>query len=832
MPGAPVAESGAGLRGRRLRPDMNRGPARAAVWVAVLALGLSVSAHAAGQAVRVELAPGPLGSALVRLAAATQLQLLYDPDLVRDQVAPHVSGVMTPAQALERLLAQTPIDYRFTGDDAVALFLRARRRPAVEPSRSTRVNAAQTVTVVAARMGPGDPGGASSALRVDDSVMTAPVSTASLPRELLQEEQALRLEDVLETVSGIEVAPDGQSATGFSLRGIPTYEYYIDGVRISPDLHHDGYRDVANIERIDIVKGPASMLYGRTEPGGVINVVTKQPTAQPLLSLQQQVGAYGQLRTQFDSGGPLGAAGTLNFRVNAAHERGDSFRGAGNHRVFLAPTLRWRPAQGAEVTAYLEFLQSHDPVDSGLPVVGSAIPAVPITRSVESGGEIRTSDLRVGLRGRFALGPDWSLDYHLDRRWVQTPQRPWLGLADDGLDPATCTLASCPVDRFLLATPHSTGGTWYGSFELHGEQVVWNAPHAVLLGAELFDARSHNVLLYSNTDFLTDLYKPAPSPVPTDLSNPDGIYASTTLERWAGAYLQDRVAIARKLYVLLGVRYDTLLERYDAASGPPLADLGADQLREHAFKRRAGLLWHEANAPYSVYANYVENLGVSTGIYGSGKGGTGQLVPPQSARQWEIGIKAELAPRALAASLSWFDLTKLNLVLPVANPVQNAQGVAVVTSGVRSRGLELDLRAESRAGLRFLASYAYLDTRLLANDANGYAAGNRLFGTPRHGGSLAAYYHPGGVLHGLRLGAGVLARGWREGDNVNDYVLPGFLRCRAMLGYTWGLREGALDLQLKVDNLFDTRYYESVSGTHTVLPGWPRRWMLSVRWEQ
>src|SRR5882724_1138884 len=140
---------------------------------------------------------------------------------------------------------------------------------------------------------------------------------------------------MLEYVSGTEIVPDGQSALGFAMRGFPTYQYYLDGVRTSPDVHHDAPRDLANIDRAEIIKGPASLLYGRTEPGGLVNIITKQPLATPMLSLEQRMSSFGLQRTQLDAGGPLRSDGSLLYRFNAAWEHGASFRETPSSRRFF-----------------------------------------------------------------------------------------------------------------------------------------------------------------------------------------------------------------------------------------------------------------------------------------------------------------------------------------------------------------------------------------------------------------------------------------------------------------------------------------------------------------
>jgi len=829
---------------------------------AVLAVAIALEGGTPGQAlasdgeVYLELSAGPLQEAIDRLASSAQLQVLYDPAVVSGRTTQGVKGAMTPAQALDRLLTSTDIAYRFTANDAVALY--RKHRVSSDPPRRLALAAPvpsspplQTVRVSAVRSTDRDSGGSASltAMKFDGSSLTAPIASESITQQALRDQQAERVEDVLEGISAIESAPDGQSTLGFTIRGFPTYQYYVDGVRVSPDLHHDAFRDLANVERIDVVKGPASTLYGRTEPGGLINVVTKQPLAEPHLAVEQQAGAFDRQRTQLDAGGPLTSSGSLLYRFNAAYETANSFRDyLSNRRLFLAPVATWKISPQSETTGYLEYLHSDDPTDSGLPLIGSTIPPVPIARRLEDGGAVHTRDLRVGVRGLHAFSDRWSMRYHVDGRWLKTPQSPQLALADDMLDPSLCSPASCPVNQLLFAIPVSRGQTYYSSAELLGSLTSWGAQHHVLFGAEYFDVRARNEVVFSYTPFMTDLFSPQHGPVPSSLlENPDWANATATTERWSSAYVQDQIAFAQKFYLLLGARYDVVSERLDSGFGLPILDAGTERRWDHAFKRRAGLVWR-ATEPLSLYANYTENFGISTGIYGEGTGGTGTLVPAESAHEWEIGAKSEFLEGKASGSLAWFDLTEVNISLPVFSPVLDAQGFRAVTGGAHSRGLELDVQVELMRGLQLAASYAFLDSRItddagittstsIGGTMNNLfvstvaSVGHRLYGAPRHGGSLWIEYKPDRLLRGLKLGVGAVARGSREGDNANDYQLPGFVKYNLLAAYGWRMADTRVTVQLNMDNALNTRYFESIGGTHTVMPGSPRRWLASVRAE-
>jgi iron complex outermembrane receptor protein len=771
-----------------------------------------------------------------------------------------VSGAKTPSEALEQLLAATGITFESTADDAVALHAAGHGNSAGTYS-SAAPSHPRTVTIHGNRIAEGSysSGATVAGMKIDESAMIVPVTTQSLTQQVLRDQQVTRLEDMLEYVSGTEIVPDGQSALGFEMRGFPTYQYYVDGVRTSPDVHHDAFRDMANIDHAEIIKGPASLLYGRTEPGGVVNIITKQPVSTPLLSLEQQVGSFGRQRTQLDVGGPLRSDDSLLYRFNAAWERGDSFRDiSSNRRFFLSPVVTWAPSQRTRETAYLEYLNSHDPSDSGLPVIGDHLPSLPIGRSLDEGGEIQTTDLRFGLKGAHTFADGWTMSHHVEGRWLHAPQSPQVALAADGLDPTQCGTASCPVKRELVSIPVGRGNQARAAIDLTRSVSIWRTGHSLLLGIEYFQSVEQSKLLYrSDPSLATDLFDATNVPIPVALlQNPDGESDLVTRERWGAVYAQYQAVLWDKLYLLSGWRLDQVWP--NAASGGYIPDgaggrishggrqiilSGSESGKLRVLKQREGILWHPTRS-LSLYANYSENFGATPGLYASPAGDVGLFLPIQSAHEWEAGVKLERADGRASATAVWFNLTKINITSPLLEPGLNEAGVLFPVGNARNRGLELDFRGEIVPNLQLTASYAYIDSHIpwsafgsgFSSSQNGYELygnpGDRLFGVARNGGSVwGTYRFAPGSFGGLKVGAGAVIRGRREGDNINDYQLPGFVKVDAMAAYGWRAAGTRMSVQLNIDNLFDKRYFESLSGTRTVMPGTPRRWIASLRVE-
>ena len=340
-----------------------------------------------------------------------------------------------------------------------------------------------------------------------------------------------------------------------------------------------------------------------------------------------------------------------------------------------------------------------------------------------------------------------------------------------------------------------------------------------------------------------DIFNPVHTGVPAGLlDDPENVFSFDFVEDWYGFYLQDQVELPYDLHLLAGFRYDnagTSETFTQIIPGPPTPF--ESSRREDAVTPRFGLLWRPL-PELSLFGSYVENFGAS-----NGRTVDGSLLPHQTAQQWEAGIKTELLDGRLTGSLAWFDLTQQNLPRAHPDPVLAAQGFSVAVGEVRHQGLELDLSGELSPGLKAIASFAYIDSEITIDrgldfdnlDANGNPTitdgntGHRLDNVPRFGGSLwTTYEFQGGDLQGLKLGAGMVARGQREGNQENDFQLPGYATVNLLAGYEWKVGLSKVSLQLNIDNLLDKSFFESTLGTRfLVSPGAPRTFLGSVRVE-
>jgi len=299
---------------------------------------------ASGQTLQFNIPAQSLSSALTRFSADTRLQVLYEGDVADKLQAPALNGTYTPAQALEKLLGGTGLKSRYTNDKTITI-----EAPASQNQSNVTTLKAMTVTGKT-KYDATDPydkhyaaPNSSFATKTDTPIMETPLNIQVLPKAVLDDQQAIKIDKAVKYVSGVTT---GQGTGGLSdqitLRGFFNFNYFRNGMRIDTDGGADGTRAMANVQSLEVLKGPAAMLYGQVEPGGMVNVVTKKPLDTPYYALQQQFGSFDFYRTSVDATGPVTDNKNLLYRINVSYENSGSFRKLVDYeKVFVAPVLQW-----------------------------------------------------------------------------------------------------------------------------------------------------------------------------------------------------------------------------------------------------------------------------------------------------------------------------------------------------------------------------------------------------------------------------------------------------------------------------------------------------------
>ncbi|MBY6240322.1 TonB-dependent receptor [Methylosinus sp. Sm6] len=790
---------------------------------------------------------GAIGMALNRLAEENGVQMVFLAGLTRDVETRGLSGEYTLGAALRQLLAGTGLSYRLA-DDEREVFIVLAQNDAGARSDAGGAEALPPIDVGAAAAqaraggqgngqrgggGPGDPTAyrtesTSTATKTRTPIIETPVSVQVAPQQILRDQQIVVVDDALANISSVTPIPVGGLQSGFVVRGFETYKYYLDGVRVD-NKFTTPRREMANVESVEVLKGPASILYGRLEPGGLINIVTKKPSVQEHYELQQQFGSYGFYRTTLGLTGPLTADKTLLYRFDAAYENSDSFRELTHtDRIFIAPKIHYEPMADFRANAYLEYQRGRSPLDFGSPYIGGRPTSVSITRNYgEAGSESYVKDdLRIGFDWSYDIDRNWTVSHRFDANFRDGVNNIMVPLWPSA---ASCSYASCPVDR-IVNRPAVQSQAYFTSFDVKGRFDTFGLTHNVLAGGDYYLDNYKIQRVFSFSAPSIDLFNPVHTGFPNYLyGNPDWAFSIDAGQNWYGFYFQDQIALPYDFHLLAGFRYDKAKMGATALDTVPApATLTSMSSDNDAIKPRIGLLWRPI-PQLSLYGSYVENFGLSPVVDGSTRP-TVDLLAPTSARQWEFGAKTDLFDGRLTATVAWFDIVKNNIPTPSSDPVRAALGAQVSTGEARNRGWEFDVSGQVTSQIKVIGSYSYIDSTIL-KDNNGNV-GHRLYGVPKSAGSLWAVYEPDfEALRGASFGAGFVARSSVQGNNANSFQIPGYAVVNLMARYSFLMSGLTVTAQLNVNNLLDKTYYLSPGDTIGILPGAPRSFLGSLKVE-
>ncbi|MEM1279053.1 MAG: TonB-dependent siderophore receptor [Cyanobacteria bacterium P01_H01_bin.152] len=630
----------------------------------------------------------------------------------------------------------------------------------------------------------------STATRTDTPLRDVPQSIQVIPREVLEDQQVIRLNDALRNVSGVVAADRTGSSQRFILRGFDDPAILRDGFRLTfGGVGNAGVQELSNLETIEVLKGPASILFGSVEPGGVINLVTKQPLSEPFYDLNVRLGNRTLIEPSLDFSGPLTEDGRLLYRLNALHRREDSFRDFDDDfaRSFIAPVVRWQISDRTDLTINFEYLDSEGPSDVGLVALGDEVADVPFDRVLGDPEDFfKTETIRVGYDFEHRFSDSWQIRhaFRFNSFDIQDSEQ-FVALA---FDEATGNLS-----RSLLSSSQDQD-----VFELQtnvvGEFNTGSIAHTLLFGVDLFRRENPRFDTFGVlSPEIINIFDPVYSDSrPDPAMNPVFIDNDTRTDT-LGVYIQDQISLLDNLKLLLGVRYETVDQ--DVTNNPTFFNpIGSETSQnEDAFSPRIGLVYQPIEA-VSLYGSFSRSFAPNTGTTFEG-----DLLEPERGEQFEIGARAELLAGRLTANLALFNITKQNVETPDPNNFSSV----VATGEQRSQGIELDVAGAVSPGWNIIANYAYTDADITEDNSD--IEGNRLFGVPEHNFNLWTTYDiQDGPLTGLGLGLGLNYVSERFGDNDNSFMLDSYFLTNAAISYerdNW--RAG-----LNIRNLFDVDYIE------------------------
>lgn len=630
----------------------------------------------------------------------------------------------------------------------------------------------------------------------DTPLEKIPQSVAVVSSSVMQDQQARSLDDVLGNISGVtQTNTLGGTRDAFIKRGFGSNNdgsVLVDGVR-TPVLH--SY--LATIDRVEVLKGPASLLYGMQDPGGVINLVTRKPEHTFGGSISAARTSHGGAGATFDFTGPLGkpgqvAGGTLAFRLTGEYDTSRYWRTFGRQRdALIAPALSWHDANTSIDVSY-QYVDYATPFDRGTALVNGRLDDSLRYRRYEEAWS-QSSGIQETFRARIEhrLSDAWRLraTYGWGRdRYAQTITRA------TSLNGATGAMM-----RSSDANLGRNDSDQIATLGLLGNVTLAGMKHALYVGGEYERQRSFRgdtirgkaTPGFNLFDPVYGLLAPGGTPNRAQSDSLSKVHAYSIV-------LQDSVNLTERLTAVAGLRW----EDWQQESGMGRPFVYADRSHGNVWLPQFGLAY-AITPSLTAYAN------VSRSFKTNVSSNAAAPLAPESGRVVEAGLKFGVA-RAITGTLAVYQIDKRNVAVTVDN-------VTSTIGAARSRGVELDVAGQLTRHWSVIGSYAY-------TNANDREANLPLINVARHTGSLFAVYDT--ALANLpgrwRFGGGARFVGARPGDTANRFTLPGYVTVDAFAAYETTIGKFPTRFQLNVKNLLDKTYYPSSNSNLIVAVGEPR----------
>lgn len=641
-----------------------------------------------------------------------------------------------------------------------------------------------------------------SATRTDTALHETPQSISVVPRDVLQDTSATRLQDGLDYAGGVGRANNfgGQGLTTLTVRGFTTGEFYRNGFPINRG--YPNAPDANTVERLEVIRGPASTLYGRGDPGGTFNIVSKQPQLDDKVTLGSQVDDQGLRRATLDATGALTQDGALAYRLNVLGEGGESFRDeVDSERYDVAPVLSWQVDEATRIVFEGDFMRNNHPLDRGLTrLPRQAGTASRDTNVWEKGSNnlLHNDNDMAQLRFEHLLNDDWTLAGGV--QWLDGSLK-GNAVEANGLQADGRTLGRNFNYRELEWTSRDYQLNLTGHFDTAG------LSHTLLTGLEYEDYDYSSIILRSAAGagaYPVDLFEPVlgqPRPALTRTTTHD----RENLKTWA-AFVQDQVTLTERLKALAGVRFERFEHDYD----DKLSDARDFSNGQNGVTPRVGLMY-DLTETLALYATASRSFKPNSGTSLQGGG-----FDPEKGKSYEVGVKWESLDRQLSVDAAVYHTVKENVLTRDPNDPTGTYSVAA--GEVRSRGFDLNIAGNLTPEWRVIGGYAYVDAEVTRD--NTLARGTRLANIPRNSFSLLnTYEFQDGMAKGLGLGVGFKHVDDRAGQTAaSTYTMDHYSVVDLLSFYTVNEH---VRLNLDVKNVFNTRYDEGAFNTY-VYPGAPR----------
>lgn len=697
---------------------------------------------------------------------------------------------------------------------AVAADLTPPAAPSATPEDQQRASEVDGVTVTGTRAGQ------PASLKDDIPILETPRAVSVVTAQTLRDQGITRLADALRNVAGVSRSSTYGYYDSYQIRGYDAAygSIFLDG--LTSGNVAGAVNELAGLEQVEVIKGPASALYGASPLGGVVNLVSKRPKAEPLLDIGVATGSYDLREVTVDANHALTQDGSLLGRVNIVYRDSDDFVDyAHSQRIYVAPALTWKIGADTSLTLLGRYQRDYDSPWSPVSAWGTILPSAngpwDVRQSVNGRGARKAINninaKQIGYVFDHRFGEHLSLSQTVRYEDRQTYWNRWMfvsGFVDDNV--VGGVQQGHVQGRYLYGPFSETDKDFAADSRLTATFDTGAIGHKVLAGVDYRRARSSNVGTgnYVASDNPLDILNPdhdapyTPAP-PTG----DPVKARTSQ---LGFYLHDHVSLGERLTLTLGGRWDR------ARSGSQ---------EDSKFSPSAGATW-SLTPGTSLYANYSKSFTPNPSWQTAFDGG---LLPPETGENIEGGLKAQTDDGKLSGMVSIYQLTRQN----VATEDPAHMFYYVVTGEQRSRGVEVEGAWRPTPSVEVTAAYAHIDAKVTKDTV--LPTGLPLANFPKDSLNLwGKYTVRDGLFARLGISLGVLYNSDKHFNEITTvggasvvtlYTLPSYTLFNAGLSYPFG----PWDVNLNVDNLTDERYFPDACCLDRITPGEPRSWRLSLR---
>lgn len=671
-----------------------------------------------------------------------------------------------------------------------------------------------------------------SALRSGLKPMDIPQSVQIIGAEIIEQQQSIRLSDVIKNVNGVYVG---------SARGGAQETFWSRGYDMSSNnMFKNGFRlnggsipEVSSLEKVEILKGSAALLYGNVAPGGILNMVTKSPSFKKGGEIGMQMGSYSFYKPSIDIYGPLNKI--IAYRFTGSYENSESFRDVvKKERYYINPSFLFKVSDKTEITLQGDYLKDNWTPDFGTGIIGKTLVDLPRNQylgATWSNGQTKQASVSGLVSHDF--NNNWELNFNTS---FQNYNRTSKGT--ERIQPAANGNWSRP-----LGQNKNLEQIIGEQISLQGNFITGQVKHQLFTGVDLENSflQSYTFTFSPTTYGSGNLF---------DFENfnqggaiPDGKntkIVKTDTNRF-GVYAQDLISLTEKFKILAGVRW-SWQEAQAETSDFIKNTITKDKKRiDEAFSPKAGIVY-QPTKNMSLFASYANSFTPNTGFTVDNK-----VIKPSVIDQYEVGAKKDFWSGILSTNVTLYQITNSNLAqtaeFKADGVTQNTDATVKVLSGAtKSKGVEIDIIAKPIEGLNIMAGYSYNDMRYTKTSGlNGSnIEGDRLVRTPANTANFSLFYKlPTGVFKGLSAGTmanyiGKRFGGWNNqidstlpsGINVREIPLDAYTTIDVSAGYEWK----QFSILCKLSNITNELNY-TVHENYSVNPIAPRQVMTSLKYK-